>query len=342
MSETAEPAPAEGQSTVVIGSQGRRVADRKTLDLAPCDFRNPVLVAESDLRRLRNQHVEFTRHLAAKFSAFLRLEFALTLSGLTTMIFSRFTEALPDPAHLTLFKPEPLPGLGIISVPPALGLAITNRMLGGRGATAENRALTEIETGLLEDFLRMIVEEWCRQWQDISDPRPLLVGHETNGRFLQTSPAATNMLVVSMDAVLGEAPAVTLQIAMPYASLENSIKKAPAQQRPRAARPATSPLPDKATIARRAAYAGISLPAVADWLVGDVTLRDILHLRAGDVLELPSATLAQTRINLSGSPLFVGTAGVRDGRVAVRLDRRLEDSFEGDAPTEGFSSFLAK
>ena len=329
------------ETTVVIGSQGRRVADRKTVSIEPCDFRNPVLVAESDLRRLRNQHLEFTRHLAAKFSAFLRLEFALALSGLTTTTFSRFTEALPDPAHLTLFKLEPLTGLGIVSVPPALGLAITNRMLGGRGGSpAENRALTEIETGLLEDFLRMIVEEWCRQWQDLSDPRPLLVGHETNGRFLQTSPAATNMLVVSLDATLGETAPVTLQIAMPYASLESSIKKTPAR-RPKESRPATAP-PDRATIARRAAYAGISLPAVADWLVGDVTVRDILHLREGDVLELPGETLAQTRINLSGSPLFMGTAGVRDGRVAVRLDRRLDDGPDSLAPTESFSSFLAK
>ena len=63
------------------------------------------------------------------------------------------------------------------------------------------------------------------------DPRPLLVGHETNGRFLQTSPPATNMLLVSPSTPrLGEAPASRrLLIAMPYASLESSIKKAPAQ-----------------------------------------------------------------------------------------------------------------
>ena len=340
MSDPLETAPVEGSSTVVTGSQGRRVVNPQALNITPCDFRNPVLVAESDLRRLRNQHVEFTRHLAAKFSALLRLEFTLAFTGLTTTAFSRFTETLPDPAHLTLFRLEPLPGLGIVSVPPALGLAITNRMLGGRGATVENRALTEIETGLLEDFLRMIVEEWCRQWQGLDDPRPLLVGHETNGRFLQTSPPATNMLVVSLDATLGEAAAVALQIAMPYASLESSIKKTPAR-RPRA-KPATSPMPDKAAIARRAAYAGISLPAVADWLVGDVTLRDILHLRTGDVLELPSEAIAQTRINLSGAPFFVGTAGVSDGKVAVRLDRRHDDNPDPAVSPENLAAFLVK
>ncbi len=339
MSEATATDPAKSNATTVVGGCGRRLVN--PLKIERRDFRNPVLLAENDLRRVRNQHTEFARHFSAKVSAFLRLEFNLTLAELTTMAFARFTEGLTDPAHLTLFKIEPLAGLGIVSLPPTLGLAITNRMLGGRGGGAlENRALTEIEIGLLEDFLRMIVEEWCRQWQDLPDPRPLLVGHETHGKFLQTSPAGTNMLVVSLQATLGEAAPETLQIAMPYAALENSIKKTPVQ-RPR--EPRQAPAPDQTAMARRAAYAGISLPAVADWLVGNVTLRDVLHLRAGDVLELPSETLAQTRISLTGEPLFIGTAGVRDGRVAVRLDRRIGDAPEpGPVAEESFSSFLAK
>ena len=341
MSEATATDLTRDAKTVVVGGRGRRVVDANTVRIERRDFRNPVLLAENDLRRVRGQHIDFARHFAAKVSAFLRLEFNLTLAELTTMPFARFTAALPDPAHLTLFKIEPLAGLGIVSLPPVLGLGITNRMLGGRGGAAlENRALTEIETGLLEDFLRMIVDEWCRQWQDLPDPRPLLVGHETNGRFLQTSPGGTNMLVVSLQATLGDGTPETLQIAMPYSALEHSIKKTPVQ-RPRESRP--SAMPDRAAIAKRAAYAGISLPAVADWLVGDVTLRDVLHLRAGDVLELPGEMLAQTRINLTGEPFFIGTAGVHDGRVAVRLDRRIGETPEPiPAAEEGFSSFLAK
>ena len=92
----------------------------------------------------------------------------------------------------------------------------------------------------------------------------------------------------------------------------------------RAGRGWRRPLPDTTTLARRAAYAGISLPAVADWLVGDVTLRDILHLRTGDVLELPSESDWPKRVSIyPARPCFVGTAGVREGKVAVRLDRRV-------------------
>lgn len=316
------PAP-----TIVIGRKGRRTADGTTLKVERRDFRHPVLLGERDLRRLQSQHTEFARHFAAKISATLRLEFELNFLKADTTTYGQFTGALPDPAHLALFKVEPLLGLGVVHLSPALGLAVTNRMLGGKGTTVGvNRDLTEIEVGLLEDFLRALVEEWCRQWPDVEDPRPLLVGHETNGKFLQTSAPGANVLVVTLEATLGDALRQPLQIAMPYSALEGRVKRSQAPGH-RATEPAKQ-APDPMALVRRAAQTGISLPATADWLVADITLRDALHLRAGDVLELPTILLTQTRIHLTGAPVFIGTAGLREGRIAVKLDNAWKKAAE--------------
>lgn len=323
---------------VVVGAKGRRTVDPLKVPVDRCDFRSPALLAEGDLRRLRGQQNEFARQFSAKVSSSLRLEFTLTLSGISTAPYARFTQGLPDPAHLTLFKMEPLAGLGIICLPPSLGLAITNRMLGGRGPSGtdkpEERALTEIETSLLEDFVRTLAEEWCRHWPEGRGAPPLLVGYETNGKFLQTSPENATMLVVSLEATLGERSQM-VQIAMPFAALQSSIKHAggaPVAKKARAA----APLPDKATLARHAVTAVVPLPVVAEWNVAKITVRDVMNLRAGDVLEMPADTLEKTCITLTGRPLFIGTAGMREGRVAVRLERRLEESSE-----ESKASFLS-
>ena len=316
---------------IVVSRKGRRTADGQTLKIERRDFRHPVLLGEGDLRRLQAQHTEFARHFAAKISTGLGLEFTLNFLRVGTAAYSEFTGALPDQAHFTLFRVEPLSGLGIIHLSPGLGLAITNRMLGGRGVMgAGSRDLTEIEVGLLEDFLRMLVEEWCRQWQDEEDPRPLLVGHETNGKFLQTAAAGANMLVVSLEATLGDASRQPLQIAMPYSALEGRIKRARTQRQRESLHAAAAP--DQAALVRRAAQAGIALPATADWIVADVALSDVLHLRAGDVLELPTVLLAQTRISLTGAPVFIGTAGLREGRIAVKLDSPWNGATEQPAP----------
>ncbi len=336
-------APADPSRIVVVGTKGRRVLDAAKANVQPRDFRSPALLSDADLRRLRAQQGEFARHFAAKVSASLRLEFTLNLSGVTTLPYTRFTAALPDPACLTLFKMEPAAGLGVISLPPPLALAITNRMLGGRGEdNAEPRALTEIEISLLEDFVRTFAEDWCRQWPEGRDAPPLLIGYETNGKFLQTSPENTTVLVITLEASLGQR-AQTIQIALPFAALTASLKRTPGTAAPREPRPAAPP-PDKAVLARRAVTALVTLPVVAAWVVAALPLRDLLGLRASDVLELPAETLSQTRLSFTGRPMFVGAAGVRDGRVAVQLDRRLADGPAGGESSANaqFLSLLAQ
>ena len=78
----------------------------------------------------------------------------------------RFAENLPSPAHLCLFKAEPLSGVGVLDINPRLALTLVDRMSGGRGHSVKTeRYLTEIETALLEDILNVVLEEWCVQWK---------------------------------------------------------------------------------------------------------------------------------------------------------------------------------
>ena len=89
---------------------------------AAYDFRNPVFLTEVELRRLRMLHEDFIRYLSARLSLFLRMEFSLKMARLTTLTFEKFTESLPSPTHISLFKAEPLLGVGIIDVATMYGI----------------------------------------------------------------------------------------------------------------------------------------------------------------------------------------------------------------------------
>ena len=78
------------------------------------DFRNPVFLSEVELRRLRLLHEDFIRYLSARLSLYVRMEFGLKMARLTTATYAKFTESLPNPTHLCLFKVEPLVGVGIL------------------------------------------------------------------------------------------------------------------------------------------------------------------------------------------------------------------------------------
>src|SRR5829696_3851378 len=68
------------------------------------DFRNPAFLSEAELRRLRLLHEDFIRYLSARLSLYLRMEFGLKMAKLTTVTYSKFTDSLPNPTHISLFK----------------------------------------------------------------------------------------------------------------------------------------------------------------------------------------------------------------------------------------------
>src|SRR6185503_19483470 len=108
------------------GSKGTPTA----LKVEAYDFRNPVFLSEIELRRLRLLHEDFIRYLSARLSLYLRMELGLKMARLTTATYAKFTDSLPNPTHLCLFKVEPLVGVGILDINPRLALTIADRLLG--------------------------------------------------------------------------------------------------------------------------------------------------------------------------------------------------------------------
>ncbi len=314
LSQAAEPAKPS-----IYRADGRRDVGESAPKVEAYDFRNPVFLTEVDLRRLRLLHEDFIRYLAARLSLFLRMECTLKMAKLTTLTYGKFTEGLPNPTHLCLFKAEPLSGVGILDVNPRLALTLVDRLLGGRGHSVKvDRYLTEIEIALLEDIVRIVLEEWCAQWKQETELHPEIIGHENNGRFLQTSPKDAIMLALTIEVDFGDC-AEPIQIGVPYYTIEPMVKAIQAQ-RNRDATPAHAHAPAE----WKEIYEHISLPARAEWEAFDISLREISNLRVGDVLELPHEIVEQTRICLAGCPKFTGTVGLDRERVVVKLSEKLK------------------
>lgn len=284
----------------------------------PYNFRNPAFLSEMELRRLRIIQEDFVRYLSARLSLHLRMEFGLKLAALAPATYAAFTAGLPNATHLSLFKTEPLVGVGILDLHPRLALAIADRLLGGRGqAPKAERSLTEIEVALLEDVVLIFLEEWCGQWQSEQELRPLLIGHENNGRFLQTSPKDTVMLRLALDATFGDCTE-PIQLAVPCYLIEPLLKQMQARRQKE-----TAPAPAEKRAEWQPAYDRITVPVRAELAAFELTLRELASLRVGDVLELPSSLFQETRVLLNGSLKFIGSAGHEADRVAVQLTRKL-------------------
>lgn len=315
LAPAAEP---PGGRPALLRADGGRGDAAAALKVEPFDFRHPAFLSEGELRRLRSMHEDFIRYLSARLSLHLRMELGLTLAKLTTVTYAKFTAALPSPTHLSLFKVEPLIGVGMLNVNPRLALAIADRLLGGRGRSIKaERHLTEIEVALLEDVLVILLEEWGGQWKPEQELRPTLIGHENNGRFLQTSPKDAVVLALTLEASFGDC-SEQIQLGVPYYMIEPLVKQTQARRQKHAA----GAVADKRA-AWQPAYDRIAMPVRAEWAAFELSLREIVSLRVGDIIEMPATICSETQVLLNGTAKFTGTVGLDTDRVAVQLTRKI-------------------
>lgn len=315
MEQANDTAPAK---PLILRPGGDRRPLGDGVKVEPYDFRNPVFLTEGELRRVRLLYEDFVRYLGARLSLYLRKEFGLEIAKLTTVTYSKFTESLPNPTHISLFKVEPLTGVGVLDVNPRLALSIVDRMLGGRGVAANtDRVLSEIDVASMEDVIVILLEEWCAIWKSEQELHPIIVGHENNGRFLQTSSKDAILLVVTLEAKFGECTE-QIQLGVPYYTIEPMVKKMTARRN----KEGTVSRVEKKSV-WHGSYDRISIPVRAEWQTLELTLREITNLRIGDVIEMPATIFSETRVLLNGTPKFIGTIGLETDHVAVQLTRKL-------------------
>jgi flagellar motor switch protein FliM len=290
----------------------------KTEGAQPYDFRNPMLLSARELRKLRIHQEEFVQSLAARLSIHLRSEFSLELTGLHTIAYQKMAAGWAFPVHLTLFKMEPLRGVSILEVTNHLGSCMVDRLMGGPGeAEPLAEETSEIEKVLLEQTVQLVLDEWCSHWMGIKDLKPSILGYENNGRFVQTAPAETIMLVISMKASFGECSG-RMQFGFPFGSVEALIHhfSQGAETMAPATSPVTTPSP---TVKWNSCFDGVRVPVTAEWDGLELTAREVLALKVGDILPLDSQHAQQINIRLADSLKFQGRPGRTAGQWAVEI-----------------------
>jgi flagellar motor switch protein FliM len=308
-----DPAATAEVHVEVLTTKGVRES-RRAGDIRPHDFRQSGFLAASELRRIRQRHEQFIRSLAARLAMFLRLECNLQLSKVQIVGYQKFIESIANPAHITLFKTEPLKGISLLVTPPKLALQFCDRLLGGPAQMPEeNRDLSDIETAISDQVATLITSEWCGQWPEMRDLHAQLLGHENNSKFLQTAPPDASMLIISVESNIAEQKE-TFHLVFPYATVE------PLMRRLSPAMPETETLPQRpAKTQWNAEFDSVNVPLTAEWQGLKLSAGDITRLRPGDTLALDPSCAAQVVVRLGNIQKFLGRPGTSDGKWAVQL-----------------------
>jgi flagellar motor switch protein FliM len=286
-------------------------------DLAPAVDARASLLSPRQMCKVQLHQEEFAAGLAAGLSLFLRAEFSVSLAAVKTIPYQQMTQSWPEPAHLTLFKTEPLRGVSILEIPTRMGLCIVDRLMGGPGRAGDAaREMSAIENALLEQVAQIFAVEWCGHCAHLKELKPVVLGCESSARFLQAAPPQTTMLVVVLDTALGNCRE-QIQMAFPFAALEPLIRQlAQNTEIETASDPAPAPAAPRGW---NTGLDDVCIAVTAEWQGSEVAAREVLNLRVGDVLKIDPPSAERVRVRLGEKAKFRGRLGAVAGNWAVEL-----------------------
>ncbi len=309
----------QGSSGAVFLHDGTKLSDPSSVKIKKYDFTNPIVLSDADLSKLKTKSEQFVYYLAGHLSMFLRTEFNLELEDLTADLYANFTHSVKTPSCITMFKLQELNGVCLLDVNSHLSATVVDRILGGRGSTnPEERGLTDIEKALVEDFNQIILEEWCKQWEGSIQLNPSIIGTESTGKFLQTSPADAMMLVLSMEASFGDVSG-PMRIAVPYYTLEPVVSRLLATAATKEEKQSVPPRWHNV-------YDEIPVAVSAEWDAFQLTLRDLSNLDVDDVIELSASLVEDTKLRIENRTCFIGEIGLEGDQVAFQVNESIAEA----------------
>jgi flagellar motor switch protein FliM len=321
--------PAERHARV-IRSDGRPFGEEERPRVEAYDFRNPVYLGEKEMQRLRLLHEEFVQYLEARFSLFLRMDFLLAMTELRTAEYAQVIREVEKPAHLVLFRSHPLPGTGFLEVNLPLALTVASSILGGKGKPPRGeRSLTSIEVDLVDEFLALLLQEWCGQWKREQSLEPQIIGHEAAPDLLQICEQDTLMLVLTMEGQLRGCSG-NINLYLPLYMIEDTVRHLRPEHRMQ-----PSAAEKRAERKWRGHYASIPVTGEAIMPLGRRTVREVREWKPGTIVALGEDAMESVKLSLAGRPVFECEAGVDGEKVALRIRKKIgKETADGLGPDE--------
>lgn len=282
------------------------------------DFRNPQKIAKDQLRTLEIIHDNFSRLLQTFLSGYLRAPVKISVLTVDQYAYSEFTNAISNPAFLSLVDFEPLSGQIIIDISTNTAFAIIDRLLGGDGEKlVDIRSFTEIELTLLKNIMKRIIGLMAQAWDNVIILTPTLEKIETNSQFAQIISPNETIALVTMNLSIGNIEGL-INICIPHIVLEPILEKLSTKLWFSTTKKEATEI-DKELLHKRIKSTYVSLNA--NLSSTKITVGDLINLQRGDVIMLNGTTKDEVFINVGTQLKFYGRPGANKNKVAVRITR---------------------
>ena len=287
------------------------------------DFKRPDKFSKEQIRTVSIMHETFARLTTTALSAQLRSMVHVHVASVDQLTYEEFIRSIPNPTTLGIINMDPLKGSAVLEIDPAITFSIIDRLFGGQGeGTKVQRDLSDIEQSVMEGIIVRILGNLREAWSQVIDLRPRLGQIETNPQFAQIVPPTEMVVLVTLETKVGEVEGM-MNFCIPYLTIEPIISKLSAQYMYSTVRSGATT--ENLNILKER-LSTVRVKVVAEIGSINLTVRDVLSLRGGDVIRLQDTRTSDPMVLKVGNrKKFLCRPGLVGNKVAVQITQKLED-----------------
>lgn len=306
-----------------------KVDPQNTKKVKEYDFRSPKKFTREQLKMLNNIYDNFARLFGLHLSSMLRVSCELETVQVEEQDYREFNNALNDSVLVGVIglinEQFGLDGKRIIiEIARPLSFAILDRLFGGEGKGVNiEREYTEIEISLMEYLLKQLVQQMQNAWVNYAEIEHKLDMIETNSRLIQFIPPDEAVIIVIMEMKIKDLTG-TVNVCLPSSALEGIFKVFEAKFSQAYRKDIIeSGNAVKEHIIHTLKESSLDVTGILGQ--NQITLRDLLELKVGDVIPLKSAANTDSIVvKVENVPWFSGSLGTKKKNYAIKVSSTIQ------------------
>lgn len=294
------------------------------------DFRRPIKLSKEYINTLYMIFENFSKIAGNILSSKIYSDVDISLVVVEQISFDEFLRSIPKTTLMGIFNSKPLGGVQILEINPLFCMQAIDLICGGlgEGQSIENidlQGFTDIELGILDDIVQVILESFESAWSEIIQVETEIESIETNPQLVQSmSPNEPVILISFQVKVAGDTS--FMNICIPFVSFENVIDKLSfrnwfdyeQEEDPNA----------REILEERVLSSTVDLQVVLGKSI--VTVDEFLHLESGDVLQLDVKSSEPLEMYIEDRLHYLVRPGQIDNKFAVEVLQYIEEDVENE------------
>jgi flagellar motor switch protein FliM len=260
----------------------------------------------------------FARQLRIGLYNFLRRSVEISVGPVKVTKYSEFIRNLVVPTNLNLVQFKPLRGMALMIFNPDLVFLIVDNLFGGDGrfhTRIEGRDFTQTEHRIIQRVLNIVFEAYCKSWEPIYPIEFEFVRSEMNTQFANIATPNEVVVAVTFAVELGQVSG-EMHFCMPYSMIE------PIKDLLTSSMQAENLEVDKRWVRlMRQQIQMAEVEIVADLGTAQISLRDIVNMKVGDVIPLDIPKTVEAKVD--GVPVMECAYGKFNGQYTLRVEKLL-------------------